>query len=221
MKPIWTILITVVATAAIVGGGTYYLANKSAEKDKSDLQAQIDDLDAKVSGTTVTSGETVTSGATVTDETAGWKTYTNTELGFSFKYPADWISVEDNSANYNQARIAIVSPETNKSDNMLGYDIIINYYPTVADESRNKARKLGATSLNELISKDSEILKIGEINLGNVMGIDYISIGMIPNYEMAVERNNHLYNIAFANNQTKESLTSVEKQILSTFQFTK
>ena len=29
--------------------------------------------------------------ATTTDETAGWKTYTDTNYGFSFKYPTDWF----------------------------------------------------------------------------------------------------------------------------------
>jgi hypothetical protein len=28
---------------------------------------------------------------TVVDPTAGWKTYTNTTYGYSFKYPADWV----------------------------------------------------------------------------------------------------------------------------------
>ncbi|MEI7791997.1 MAG: hypothetical protein WCI57_00735 [Candidatus Berkelbacteria bacterium] len=116
MKPIWTILITVVATAAVVGGGTYYLINKSADKDKSHLQAQIDDLNAKVtsatkapsktvaSGTTVNSGATVSTGTTVTsgaattgtavaNPTASWKTYTNSTYNFSFKYPATFTAV--------------------------------------------------------------------------------------------------------------------------------
>jgi len=34
--------------------------------------------------------KTVTSISLPTDETAGWKTYTNTEVGFSFKYPSEW-----------------------------------------------------------------------------------------------------------------------------------
>jgi len=113
MKPIWTILITVVATAAVVGGGTYYLINKSADKDKSDLQAQIDDLNAKVtsatkapsktvtSGTTVNSGATVSTGTTVTsgaattgtavaNPTASWKTLADSHFKVSFKYPSTW-----------------------------------------------------------------------------------------------------------------------------------
>jgi len=65
MKRIWIIVITAVVTAAIVGGGTWYLVQKNIDKDKSDLQAQIDDLSVKVSGMTATSGIAVTSGTTV------------------------------------------------------------------------------------------------------------------------------------------------------------
>ncbi|MEK7109395.1 MAG: PsbP-related protein [Patescibacteria group bacterium] len=34
--------------------------------------------------------------ATTTDETAGWKTYTDTNYGFSFKYPTDWFIKKNN-----------------------------------------------------------------------------------------------------------------------------
>jgi hypothetical protein len=34
--------------------------------------------------------KTVSSSSLAPDETEGWKTYTNTEVGFSFKYPSEW-----------------------------------------------------------------------------------------------------------------------------------
>lgn len=48
MKTIWVVLITLVATAVIVGGGSYYFLNKKATNDKNSLQSQIDDLNAKL-----------------------------------------------------------------------------------------------------------------------------------------------------------------------------
>ena len=44
MKTIWIVLISVLGTALIAGGGTYYFLNQKAEKDKEDLQVQISDL---------------------------------------------------------------------------------------------------------------------------------------------------------------------------------
>jgi uncharacterized protein YxeA len=49
MKTIWTILITVLVTGGFVGGGTYYFANAKGTNDKNKLQAQIDDLNKKLS----------------------------------------------------------------------------------------------------------------------------------------------------------------------------
>ena len=52
MKTIWIVLISFVATAVIVGGGTYALANKKATTDKNKLQAQINDLNTKLTTAT-------------------------------------------------------------------------------------------------------------------------------------------------------------------------
>jgi hypothetical protein len=151
MKAIWTILITVVATAAVVGGGTYYLINKSANKDKSDLQAQIDDLNVKVSSVAVTSGKTVTSGTTVNsgttvstgvaattgttavNPTAGWKTYTNATYGFSVEYPSGATIVESKE-DYNDARSLLITfsneyvIEVLNKGNQTPLDFVNSYY---------------------------------------------------------------------------------------------
>lgn len=48
MKTIWVVVITVVITGVLVGGGTYYFLNKQATDDKNALQAQITELGAQV-----------------------------------------------------------------------------------------------------------------------------------------------------------------------------
>jgi hypothetical protein len=40
-----------------------------------------------------------------TDQTAGWKTYTNTQYGFEFKYPSDAISIEVINSSLNDVAI--------------------------------------------------------------------------------------------------------------------
>ena len=82
----------VIITAGAIGGSVYYVMNQQATKDKEsaektaqDLQKQIDDLKKT---TTSTSTTTTTPTTTTTDATAVWKTYSNTTLGYSYKYPS-------------------------------------------------------------------------------------------------------------------------------------
>lgn len=89
MKSFWKITFTVLITGAIVGGSTYYYINSKAKQDKNELQAQIDDLNVKLTTTeqSLTDAQTA---ATVAGETADWKTYTNSRYGYSIKYPENW-----------------------------------------------------------------------------------------------------------------------------------
>ncbi len=84
----------VIFTAGAIGGSVYYVMNQQAQKDKEsaektaqDLQKQIDDL-KKTETTTAT--PTTTTTQTTTDETANWKTYSNSSAKISFKYPSIW-----------------------------------------------------------------------------------------------------------------------------------
>ena len=51
VKTIWIILISVVVFGGLIGGGTYYLVNTKVTKDKIDLQAQINNLNTRISNT--------------------------------------------------------------------------------------------------------------------------------------------------------------------------
>src|SRR3989344_5398734 len=45
--------------------------------------------------------KTSTPTPTTKDETSSWKTYTNSSVGFSFKYPADWKVSDDGKGDIN------------------------------------------------------------------------------------------------------------------------
>jgi len=103
MKTIWIVLISFVATAIVVGGGTYYYINHRATTDKNNLQAQINTLNSKLTAAGKSLADTQaanqaaasTAAATVsTDPTANWKTYTNTTYNYSIKYPSNLILSE-------------------------------------------------------------------------------------------------------------------------------
>lgn len=71
LSAIWVILFVVLALILGAIGGYYYSKNKE--------------------GKTTTSTVTPTSTSTTTsDETASWKTYTNSKYGYSIKYPTNW-----------------------------------------------------------------------------------------------------------------------------------
>jgi len=98
MKPIWIMLITIILTGAVIGGGVYYWQNKKITNVKNDLNSQITTLQKQVTDLKEASGVAATSTPTTNtvDETANWKTYTNEAYGFSFKYPSDWSILKFN-----------------------------------------------------------------------------------------------------------------------------
>jgi hypothetical protein len=100
MKPIWIVIITVVVMAILGGGGYYYLNGKES-KEKNDLQAQIDDLNSKLStqssastGSTATAGATATTATPVVD-TTGWKSLVLPLTKGTVKYPATWTLAKE------------------------------------------------------------------------------------------------------------------------------
>ena len=59
---------------------------------------------------------------TTTDAIADWKTYTNTDYGFSFKYPRDWETKSRNTIE-STAKLEIVSAPKNIGDSLFGVSI--------------------------------------------------------------------------------------------------
>ncbi len=90
----------VVAVAAVVaiafGGGTYAYVNGKANKEKDELKTQIAQLEngtASASATAASSpssAKSATATTSATDETANWKTYTNTKYGFTLTFTDKW-----------------------------------------------------------------------------------------------------------------------------------
>lgn len=93
MSGFWKVLISIVATFVIVGGGIFYLMEKQIDSVRSNDQTKMDDLNKQIAGLKSTTSTSTTTGtpstATTVDVTADWKTYSNAKYGFSFKYPKD------------------------------------------------------------------------------------------------------------------------------------
>lgn len=155
MKPWASILITVIVTAGIAGGGTYYFINKSTTVDKDSLQSQITELEKKL-----VEKEAV---ATVASETADWKTYANTKYGYSVKFSPDWQSKDfgmidsDNPSYVGFAKTAMTNPS--QSIISIGYTNlgVVGY--------RDKLQ-------NTLGNYKAETLMVNEIQMDKITGND-------------------------------------------------
>ena len=104
MKKIWIITISVLATAIIVGGGTYYFLNSKANKDKDVLNKSILDAELSLDSTTAqiasqrataeatakAAADTAAAAAALAKKYEGWRTFQSAEYGLSFKYPTAW-----------------------------------------------------------------------------------------------------------------------------------
>jgi hypothetical protein len=91
--------IAFVILAFIIGGVIGYAVGQDWElaKNTEDNAAVSDVASTSKSTATSTSTSAASTSTTTADPTAGWKTYTNSTYGFSFKYPSSWTG--SNSGN--------------------------------------------------------------------------------------------------------------------------
>jgi hypothetical protein len=157
----------------------------------------------------------------------GWLSYENKQAKFSLNYPKDWTFVEQ-SDEYGNMIVGFTSPETKKAIEgeirkmggnygNSGVDVTVTYAPSIADETVNKSNGYGASTLEELIKRDSTIEKIGSMDLDGLESTEVIAHGEGAEYGIYMEKAGHLYEIFFSKRMTKESLSVTEKKILSTF----
>jgi len=163
MKTIWIVLISFVATAVIVGGGTYYFINHRATTDKNNLQAQINTLSTNLTATEKSLADaqaaavaTATPAATsLTKPTipSGWKTYTvgtnsYIDYNFSFAYPSNLFVQNDlgKTANYanqtNWGRVQLETSDTASATTLLSiefYNSLATLRDTYPDQVNNSA----------------------------------------------------------------------------------
>ncbi len=216
------ILIAVILTAIIVGGGVYYFENKRATEAKNDLNNQITNLQSQIdtlkSSTATSNSSTSTNpttsnpntSATTADETANWQTYTNSKYGWSIKYPSS-ITVKDNGAQGTSLKIVDQVVFNEGSDTAM---TVTNYDYNVSD-SQFKTPFVGTIVPAHYDTKISEDLT----KVNSMPAIELVAAGpkdtRIKNYYLR-DSNNNLVSIGISNNYIDN--TKVEK-ILNTFSF--
>lgn len=185
---------------------------------------------------TVTTGTVTTPAATTaSDPTANWKTYNNTAYNFSLKYPQDWVTDHNKHAG---ETVTLTSPETIKAIaaqiastggqdfGPISDDIRISYYDKVSDLAvpNVPALKGQTITLDSLLSKYKKdltlISDVTDTTLGVLAAKEVVIGGEAAYYTILVERDGHLFEIFFNNVDSKQNLTTTEKQILGSFVFT-
>lgn len=109
VKVILTVLIIVIVTAIIAGAYWYFVLGKST--------GEVDTSPIKVSTPSAKKATESAKKATESakkDETADWKTYTNSKKGFSIKYPTTYfvedISSDEFGVNFNSPDKSLSKP---------------------------------------------------------------------------------------------------------------
>ncbi|MBI2597382.1 hypothetical protein HYW41_04455 [Candidatus Daviesbacteria bacterium] len=202
----------------IVAGGAFYLGKLTLRQNSS---GQTTPKPSSVTAVQPTPQTTPVSSPS--DETANWKTYTDTQLGFSLKYPEGWIvesagtpsgSTRLNNNNTNWGKIAT---EQNKKtyqviDDTFGVEIVRSSDPAyISDIGENRLIKSETTVVDGITGKKQYFRNSSEPRLGTGVAVK-------------ITRGKYTYSIAGGlTDQTQEYLDSqyakIFDQILSTFRF--
>ncbi len=147
--------------------------------------------------------------------------YTSTGTPFSFSYPQSW-----DFNQFSDTHVEIFSPETTarkekaESDPTIGDgnpvwpDVVISYYPTVAEEVDNITQNLGAKNLTELLQKDHELTVVGDMTLDGLPAKVVTTSGVSTSYGVYVEKGTGLYTILFNYKDSEQALSAEERSIL-------
>lgn len=212
-----TVLASVLITAIVTSGSVYAYHEHELNKVRDNLQVQIDNLKTELAAAKIPSS---TSGK------VGWKSYANKQYGFSFKYPQDWSLKQSGPVTpTSRELVSLKSPEA-IAENLpvYGDNFTISYSKTINDELASGGDWMGKRTYADLADfltdTSSTIGKIGETTVGDKKGFEVIVGGYGSSYAIMVE-NDGIYTLNFIKAADRGSLSSVEKEILSTFVFNK
>ena len=144
------------------------------------------------------------------DETADWKTYTNTKYGFEFKYPQSY-SIQD----IKEGIVAVKS--------------MSNSGPANLNVQINQEGSLNSLSLDEIMQaklKSSSTANVQKITIAGQPAYEGVSLGMVSSYAVYLKNGNNFFELMFdtGNRNTlaenKAGLSEDQKTMLSTFKFT-
>jgi len=223
IRPFMVILI-ILLSIVISSGGTYLFVDNESSKEESNLQSQINDLEKQL---------TILKNSSVTDETANWKTYTNTKYGFSFKYPKEWESTKKEETKEtslgtmgNELVLKVTfSDPSQKTNEITSQNPLNNIFVRVF-------KPVSITNLNTwLISTfKKENTELADYSVGKTITLGgqngYLSdISCCAGYDKSyfVTKDSYVYGLGTNHFESdiKEDPSGTFSKVTSTFQFTK
>jgi hypothetical protein len=157
---------------------------------------------------------------TPTTDTSGLKTYKNDQYGFEFQYPVDWSIENDYDTTFR-----LLSPETRKNKSTAEHPGLSQWYDielaTITQENLPKYLDLGLKSISDITSsKYSDYFENSQsTTFASKIAAETYEQGECRYYSIFVDNPKSFLKISFPCNQSKENLTLIQKQILSTFKF--
>jgi len=98
---LFLIMVIVIFTAVVIGGSIYYVMDQQIKINKAEADSTVQDLQGQINEMKKAQTSNSTS-TTIADPTSNWKTYTDSNFGFSFKYPSDFVVIEGKSEDNNK-----------------------------------------------------------------------------------------------------------------------
>lgn len=197
----------VILVALISGGGVWWWQTNKAASEKTALQSQITSLQSQLSQKTTPTTATTTPATTTTtkDETADWKTYSNTTYNYSIKYPSDWsvLTRGDYQVHFLAPTTAKFNPDKEPGQG--------NIYIVM--------QKSGP-SLSPIQYSSKKTISISGTSATRYEGVPggQEPASKLTSTEIVIEKNNSQLEIVHG---TNDSYGSIFELMLSTFQFTK
>ena len=206
----WVLIILV--AVLISSGGTYYVLNSKSQtpSQKACTQEAKQCSDGSYVGRVGPNCEFAVCpnpSPSPIDETANWKIYTNTKLGYSLKYPPDWKLIEcpkDCGEDKTNESTGIISPDISNTTSG-GY---LKYYSIIID--KQKFELPTENSSNEIISN----ITVTRHMEGGLEG-EYV---LFKQNDQTVVLNFNPYNKE-QSDPNQEKFYVIFNQILSTFKF--
>jgi hypothetical protein len=153
--------------------------------------------------------------------TADWKTYTNTQYGFEVKYPSTWTAKPNYSgSSFKPSVISLLSPEALKASTPYQKNKMdINVYSLA---ELNDIHKFNSNNLEDYLNANgTDVVSYSKSTLNGVNAYDAKEAGLGTYFAIYIERDAKIYQLFFDAIGSRAELSETEKEILSTFKFTK